>query len=121
MTSNDEILEYIHKIEREGIAAKPTMTPEQAACPLTVGDVPWLMHSIAEGMADTLQALRVKIRQLEAAPRFKYCGVYKSGTQYSVGNFATHAGSLWHANKATQDRPGTSSAWTLAVKSGERK
>lgn len=46
-----------------------------------------------------------------------YCGVFKEAAEYVPGDMVTWAGSLWHCDKATTDRPGTDS-WTLAVKKG---
>lgn len=48
-----------------------------------------------------------------------YRGVYREGVQYKAGNTATWAGSLWHANTDTTEKPGEGQpAWTLAVKRG---
>lgn len=49
-----------------------------------------------------------------------YRGVWQSGAQYRHGDLVTHAGSMWHANADTVERPGTGSgtAWQLAVKRG---
>lgn len=46
-----------------------------------------------------------------------YCGVFKEADEYVPGDMVTWAGSLWHCDKATTDKPGTDS-WTLAVKKG---
>jgi len=54
--------------------------------------------------------LEKRIMALEAkAAAFRYCGVWDSGVRYVEGNFATHGGSLWHANHATSARPGIDS------------
>lgn len=45
-------------------------------------------------------------------------GQYKSSADYVRGDAATYGGSLWIAQKATGDKPGTSDAWRLAVKCG---
>ena len=45
-------------------------------------------------------------------------GVFRAGTDYEHGDGATWDGSFWIAQKATQDKPGTSDAWRLAVKKG---
>lgn len=46
-------------------------------------------------------------------------GVYQDGKAYEVGNLVTWAGSSWHCNEATRDKPGEGSkAWTLMVKRG---
>lgn len=45
-----------------------------------------------------------------------YRGVYQE-RDYEAGDMVTWAGSLWHADKATEAKPGTDD-WTLAVKKG---
>lgn len=47
----------------------------------------------------------------------EYCGVFKEGHPYEVGDMVTWAGSLWHCNKDTISKP-DSEDWTLAVKRG---
>ena len=47
----------------------------------------------------------------------EYCGVFKDGEAYEPGDMVTWAGSVWHCDKATGEKPGTDS-WTLAVKKG---
>lgn len=46
------------------------------------------------------------------------CGVYRQGTGYAKGDFVTWDGSGWIAQKATDDKPGTSDAWRLSIKRG---
>lgn len=46
------------------------------------------------------------------------CGIFKADNQYSPGDVTTWDGSMWIAQKATQDKPGTSDAWRLSVKRG---
>jgi hypothetical protein len=47
-----------------------------------------------------------------------YQGVWKEA-DYTLGDFVSHAGSIWHCNvDVTQAKPGTSEDWTLAVKRG---
>jgi integrin beta 3 len=46
-------------------------------------------------------------------------GVYKAGEQYDAGDAATWGGSLWIAQRATDQKPDTpDSGWRLAVKRG---
>ena len=45
-------------------------------------------------------------------------GIYKQGDAYSKGDVTTWDGSMWIAQKATDDKPGTSDAWRLSVKRG---
>lgn len=56
-------------------------------------------------------------RRLEESP-LKYVGSFTEGVQYRGGNFVSHAGSVWHANVTTRQRPGAGEDWTLAVKRG---
>jgi collagen type III alpha len=50
-------------------------------------------------------------------PTTIYRNVYRDGEQYEPGDMVTWAGSLWHCDVATKDKPGTES-WTLAAKKG---
>jgi len=45
-------------------------------------------------------------------------GVWKEGSFYEVGDGVTFGGSYWIAQKNTDDKPGTSDSWRLAVKKG---
>jgi collagen type III alpha len=48
-----------------------------------------------------------------------YRDVWKESEEYELGDFVTWGGSLWHCNsEKTQEKPGTSETWTLAVKRG---
>ncbi|MEB7601401.1 phage portal protein [Raoultella terrigena] len=53
-------------------------------------------------------------------PVMIYQGVFKSGQEYLPGDTVTWAGSLWHCDEQTQDKPGEtgSKGWTLAAKRG---
>lgn len=74
------------------------------------------MAQVETWAATATARLDAKIASMAA---FKYCGVWKDGDRYLPGNFVTFSGSLWHANKQTTDRPGTSDSWSLAVKRGK--
>jgi integrin beta 3 len=51
-------------------------------------------------------------------PAQVYRGVWQAG-KYDAGDTVTWAGSMWHCNGATSDKPGDGSkAWTLCVKKG---
>lgn len=52
-----------------------------------------------------------------AFPVMIYQGVFKEGTAYRRGDVVTWAGSLWHADNDTTEKPGVKD-WTLAVKKG---
>lgn len=45
-------------------------------------------------------------------------GVYQADATYVRGDGVTYAGSFWIAREATTEKPGSSSAWRLAVKRG---
>ena len=45
-------------------------------------------------------------------------GVFKSGNNYEQGDGVTYGGSFWIAQKDSNDIPGNSDAWRLAVKRG---
>ncbi|MGL5599488.1 MAG: hypothetical protein ACRDD5_01130 [Silvania sp.] len=55
-----------------------------------------------------------------AIPVTIYRDVFKAGNEYDPGDTVTWAGSLWHCNEKTADKPGEpgSKGWTLAVKKG---
>lgn len=55
-----------------------------------------------------------------AIPVTIYRDVFKVGKEYDPGDTVTWAGSLWHCNEKTEDKPGEpgSKGWTLAVKKG---
>lgn len=60
-----------------------------------------------------------RIKALEDRPELKYCGVWQQDQVYGAASFATDAGSLWHAQRASVgERPGSGDAWKLAVKKG---
>jgi hypothetical protein len=50
-------------------------------------------------------------------PAMIYRGVWREGV-HVPGDVATWAGSAWHCQRETTDKPGTSDAWRLMVKSG---
>lgn len=50
-------------------------------------------------------------------PSIQYREVWREG-EYERGDVVTWAGSAWHCQQATTDKPGSSSAWKLMVKEG---
>jgi len=52
-----------------------------------------------------------------SVPVMVYKGIWKEGS-YKQGSTVTTGGSLWHCNKDTTDKPGTSEAWQLCAKKG---
>lgn len=51
-------------------------------------------------------------------PTMIYRGVFREGESYERGDTVTWAGSLWHCDENTSDKPGDGKSWTLAVKRG---
>lgn len=51
-------------------------------------------------------------------PLMLYCGVWKSGEHYEQGDTVTWDGCTWIAKTGTDEKPGQSDAWQLAVKKG---
>lgn len=83
----------------------------------------WVYASITANMDSTFAMLRAMATEIEGVQRRideqgrAYKGVWKPGT-YAAGSFVTHGGSMWHADKATDFKPGEGGGWTLAVKKG---
>jgi hypothetical protein len=68
-------------------------------------------------MRDALAPLQKRIEELENRP-FKFVGVWTQGMELVPGNVCSYAGSMWHCNEVTKDKPGTSAAFSLCVKRG---
>jgi hypothetical protein len=111
-------------------AAKRVTTPPPVSANagyVTVKD----FHTVIEGVAKKIMpyfdelfahvdALKARISELEARPSFEYQGTWDATKTYTVGDFVTSSGSLWHAEMiSTGVRPGSGSAWKLAVKHGQ--
>ncbi|CAM5277219.1 hypothetical protein [Rhodanobacter lindaniclasticus] len=99
---------------------RASMTPAQRAAPVNMGE-------LVDSMAKTLVLLKKLDSRLAAfadrlniveAKGITYTGTYQRSAEYKRGDFATHKGSMWHAVRQTQDEPGVSNAWQLAVKAG---
>lgn len=77
---------------------------------------PKLMDTLTEELGDYVR------RCIREGGLGRYVGVFQPGQRYERGQFATHAGGIWHANESTTEHPGSGSeAWTLAVKSGQHR
>lgn len=61
---------------------------------------------------------RTAMQQEFSVPAMVYRGVFVEGTEYVQGDMATWAGSLWHCDQKTADKPGDGGAWRLAAKRG---
>ena len=57
-------------------------------------------------------------RKAFVIPAQIYRGVHIEGKAYDKGDTVTWAGSLWHCDTPTEERPGEGGAWRLAVKRG---
>src|SRR5262245_60478949 len=54
-------------------------------------------------------------------PFLHYQGVYQDGKMYAPGDVVTHAGSAWHCNEVTAQKPGDGeTVWQLMVKRGSQ-
>lgn len=63
----------------------------------------------------------VKTEKTFSIPSMVYRGVWRDGDSYEKGDTVTWAGSLWHCDENTKEKPGTvkdSKSWTLAAKKG---
>jgi len=65
-----------------------------------------------------MDQLRKRVAEVETKA-MRYGGTWKEDTAYGLGTATTDRGSMWLAQRATTDRPGTSDAWRLIVKSGQ--
>jgi hypothetical protein len=74
--------------------------------------------SVFEAMWD-LRGLIDRLEDRIEAKGPAYKGVWKQGVTYPAGSFITHGGSMWHADKETDFRPGEGGGWTLAVRKGK--
>jgi hypothetical protein len=77
----------------------------------------------ADSATVLMQALEQRIFDLEEAAtdrtKMAYRGVFSDTEHYEPGDMTTFAGSLWHCNQATKEKPGEAgSAWTLCCKKG---
>ena len=78
-------------------------------------------EAVAEYVQKQVGPLLRRIEELEAQQKnWKYRGAWDNDTDYQVGNFTTHSGSLWHAKADSRGkRPGINpEQWQLAVKRG---
>jgi len=76
--------------------------------------------AVARERMRMLETVEKRLADLEAQPRLAYEGVWREGVSYEQGSLVTRSGSMWHANKATREKPGTCDDWTLCVKDGRR-
>jgi hypothetical protein len=67
--------------------------------------------------AETIRALTKRVSDLEYK-QVRYLGVWAEGKVYGEHSMCTDHGSMWYAQRATCQRPGTNDDWVLAVKKG---
>ena len=99
----------------------------------TVGERGWdcIVNGIAEIDVKLDNARQVSVAQTDSRglktektfsiPSMVYRGVWRDGDSYEKGDTVTWAGSLWHCDENTNEKPGTvkdSKCWTLAAKKG---
>lgn len=102
---------------KDGAPGRDGISREEFAAALEVETQRALAAVVASIEFDG-RTLRIGERTFRV-PSTRYRGVYREGDTYDEGDMATWAGSLWHANAATTEKPGDgSAAWTLAVKRG---
>ncbi len=94
------------------------------------------LYELAGNIAESFRDLRKRLEKLEELEKSRtsevaqlrelltaksavaYRGVWRPGG-YKAGDMVTHGGSMWHANRDTDESPAAGSGtWTLAVKKG---
>ena len=68
-------------------------------------------------IADQFRAVDQRLDALPQNLADAYQGVHRDGNEYRRGDLLTHQGGLWLVMRDTSDRPGTSDATRLIVKS----
>ncbi len=89
--------------------------------PATLGTLAKLGQSFVKAFLSRdkqIAELKKRIQILESRPTMKYVGIWDEKDSYTEGEFVTHHGSIWACREGTKGRPGTTTAWQLAVKHG---
>jgi Phage capsid family len=75
---------------------------------------------IGEFVEKQTAPLKQRIKELEARPSLRYCGVWKADVSYGEGAAVTFDGSTWIAKAIAPpgEKPGEHHSWQLAVKRG---
>jgi hypothetical protein len=71
-----------------------------------------------EPLRAQVKTLQTELTALKAERGTRYRGVWQNGSEYDLGDFVTYGGAMWHADKPTKNKPGSSDDWTLAVRKG---
>jgi hypothetical protein len=90
---------------------------------VTHDEIASLMQAIAPVLksyiADLLSPMHERLAAIEGKGIPTYVGIYQPDTTWEKGSVCTFNGGLWHANRATAQKPGDDgSGWQLCVKSG---
>jgi hypothetical protein len=93
--------------------------PREATAPVTVGA---LVDQILPVILARCRALEQRVAEIEARPQggAQWAGVFDTQKSYEPGQLVTCHGGLWLVTRPTErnDRPGSSDAFRLVVKSG---
>lgn len=77
-----------------------------------------IVEHVARNTARRIAELEARIAVLEQQKSVRYRGTWHEiDADYQPGEMATHGGTVWYCSATTHDRPGTSKAWQLMVKS----
>lgn len=102
-------------VGRDGIDAKGD--PGRDALQLT--DFDSALSEDGRFLILSLESDDLKVTHELQLPTMIYRGVFKDGGAYLPGDMVTWAGSLWHCDAETSDKPGEGAkSWTLAAKKG---
>ena len=102
---------------------KHRMSEAARAKPFLLGDIEWLMESIAPAIREAIEAAVKPVEARVAAIEeggIKFLGVYQRAQTYQRGAVVTHGGAWFVAIRAVavDEQPLKSDGWQLAVKSG---
>jgi hypothetical protein len=79
------------------------------------------IFELDQRLAKHVRQLEAQVAELEGAQTTTMADVFRGGympnTQYNRGDFIVDRGALWLAMQVTDERPGSSSAWRLIMKS----
>jgi hypothetical protein len=123
--------------KRDAAAHQPVRAPAGAAAPTGTSATNNSNYTINEALGVSLAAvnrlmcdrnvlveainsLAAELAELRRRPTMRYCGVWRAEETYSVGDFVTRQGSLWHCWEHNMGVcPGSgNNAWQLAVQHG---
>jgi hypothetical protein len=80
------------------------------------------LTACAHAFAEHIEALEAQLAS--GGPKSlldAFRGTWKSGETYHRGELVTYQGSLWFVHRDSDERPGTSPAYQLCVKSGRAR